>query len=164
MSKTFWDDLKSGRFASMVKESSRGQLLTNSQEVYNILKPLFVENDIEILYCIFLDSKNRIISIEKLFTGSIASTAIYPREIVKQALSFKSAAVMMCHNHPSGSADPSSEDYSITRKVIIALSSIDVPLHEHLIIGDGYFSMADQGVLKRFKQEYEKFITNRRIL
>jgi len=71
-SQVFWSDLKSGRFASMLKESSKGQTVNNSQEVYYIMKPLFAENDdVEAIYCMFVDAKNHIISIEKMFSGSI---------------------------------------------------------------------------------------------
>ena len=64
--KEFWNDLKSGKFASMVKESARGQQLANPKEVYNTLKPLFAaQDDVEAFYCIFLNAKNKMISIEK---------------------------------------------------------------------------------------------------
>ena len=97
----FWQDLKSGKFVSMVKESSKGQTVSNSREVYNITKPLFSQNpDVESLYCIFLDSKNRIIAIEKMFSGSINSSPVYPREIVKKVLSLGATALVVAHNHP----------------------------------------------------------------
>ena len=78
--KQFWKDLKSGVFVSMVKESAKGETLSNPTEVYNALKPLFAEqDDVECLFGIFLNGKNRIMAIEKLFSGSITSSAIYPR-------------------------------------------------------------------------------------
>ena len=67
----FWEDLKSGSFVSMVKESSRGQRLSNSQEVYNVLKPVFAkEDDVEQVYIIFMDAQNKILAIERIFSGS----------------------------------------------------------------------------------------------
>ena len=153
---TFWEDLKSGRFTSMVKESSTGQSINNSREVYNIMKPLFSEiNDVEKVYCIFLNAKNRIISIEMMFAGTISASTIYTRELIKRIISLKSTAIVLVHNHPSGCAEPSIEDKTITMKVAIALASVDVALHDHIIIGDWYHSMADSGWLngvgKRFK-------------
>jgi len=153
---TFWEDLKSGHFLSMVKESSQGQILSNSQEVYNVMKPLFAENDdVETVYCIFLNAKNRILAIEKMFSGTISSSAIYPRELIKRILALKSSAIVLTHNHPSGFVEPSPEDKAITIRMVIALESIDVTLHDHIIIGDGFHSMADSGFLKgvgrRFK-------------
>ena len=147
---TFWKDLRSGRFASMVKESSRGQRLSNSKEVYNILKPLFSEqDDVEQAYFIFLDSKNQILSIEKLFSGSLNASSIFPREIVKRLIQLKAGAFVMAHNHPSGNVQPSIEDKSITMRVGIATGAIDVSFHDHIIIGDGYYSMADSGWMKK---------------
>ena len=153
----FWEDLKSGRFASMVKESARGQALSNSRELYHVLKPLFAEvDDVETVYGIFLDSKNHILAIEKLFSGSISAASIYPREIVKKAIQHKASGFLIAHNHPSGNTDPSPEDQSITLRIGMATASIDVAFHDHIIIGDGYHSMADTGWL----QEVSKKITD----
>lgn len=144
----FWEDLKSGRFVSMVKESSKGRSLSNSMEVYHILKPVFAaEDDVEKAYFIFMDAKNKILAIENLFSGTITSSVIYTREIVKQLIRHKASAFVMAHNHPSGDINPSSEDKSITIKVGFAAASIDVVFHDHIIIGDGYHSMADSGWL-----------------
>ena len=158
-SKTFWKDLKSGKFLSMVKESSQGQTLSNPQEVYNVMKPLFVENDdVETVYCIFLNTKNRILAIEKMFSGTISSSAIYPRELVKRIIALKSSAIVMTHNHPSGFVEPSPEDKAITVRMAIALASIDVILHDHIIIGDGFYSMADSGWLKSIRSRYDDLL------
>ncbi|MBT6690426.1 DNA repair protein RadC [archaeon] len=157
----FWEDLKSGRFASMIKESSKGNALSNALEVCNIMKPFFARHeDVEKMYCIFLDAKNKIIAIEKMFSGSIRSSAVYPREIVKLVLEKKAAAVILTHNHPSGCETPSSEDFMITARITIALSSIEVALHDHLIIGENFYSFADQGWLAKAKQRYDEFISS----
>jgi len=156
---TFWKDLKSGRFASMVKEASKGQSVSNSQQVYNIMKPLFAENDdVETIYCIFLDAKNKILAIEKMFFGSITASAVYPRELVKRILEIMATGFVMVHNHPSGDTQPSVEDKSITIKVGIAAASIDVSFHDHIIIGDGYHSMADTGWLKKVSSRFSKLL------
>jgi len=156
---TFWKDLKSGRFVSMVKESSQGQTLSNSQEVYNVMKPLFAENDdVETVYCIFLNTKNRILAIEKIFSGTISSSAIYPRELIKRILALKSSAIVLTHNHPSGFVEPSPEDKAITIRLKIALQSIDVTLHDHIIIGDGFHSMTDSGFLKDVSKRFKDLL------
>ena len=157
---TFWKDLKSGHFVSMVKEASQGQTLSNSQQVFNVMKPLFIENDdVETVYCIFLNAKNRILAIEKVFSGSISASAIYPRELIKRILALKSSAIVMVHNHPSGCVEPSAEDKAITIKVAIALISIDATLHDHIIIGDGFHSMADTGFLKTVKSKFNNLLS-----
>ena len=155
----FWEDLKSGRFVSMVKESSKGQSVSSSQEVYNILKPLFAEqDDVEKVYFIFLDAQNKILSIENLFTGTISASTVYPREVVKRLLALKSCGFIMAHNHPSGDINPSIEDKSITIKIAMAAASIDVQLHDHIIIGDGYHSMADTGWLKGVSSRFSNLL------
>ncbi|MBT6340287.1 MAG: DNA repair protein RadC [Desulfobacula sp.] len=158
---TFWEDLKSGHFASMIKESSKGNRLSNALEVCNIMKPFFArQDDIEKIYCIFLDANNKVIGIENMFSGSITTAAVYTREIVKRVLELKATAIILTHNHPSGSTTPSSEDLMITAKIGVALSSIDVVLHDHLIIGENYHSFAEQGWLAKAKQKYNEFMSS----
>ena len=114
----FWNDLTSGRFVTMVKESSKGQSLSNSLQAYHVLKPLFAEeDDVEKVYFIFLDGQNKVLGIESLFSGSIMASYIYPREVVKRLIHLKATAFVMAHNHPSGDITPSSEDRSITNKL-----------------------------------------------
>jgi len=155
----FWEELRSGRFVPMVKESSKGKTLRSSLEAYNVLKPLFaVEDDVEKMFFIFMDQKNRIISIENLFKGTIAGSAIYPREVVKEIIRQKANAFVLAHNHPSGDPSPSMEDKSITLRVMVAASSIDVSLLDHIIIGESYYSMADEGLIKTMKGQFDNFM------
>ena len=154
----FWTDLKSGRFASMVRESSTGQKLNNPEETYNIMKPLFADqDDVESFYVIFLNAKNKILGIEKLFSGSITSSSVYPREIVKRVLALKSSAVILVHNHPSGDTEPSNSDYTITTKIGVVLESISVTIHDHIIVGEGYHSLAESGRLKIIQDKISEF-------
>ena len=147
--KQFWDSLKSGEFASMVKESSKGKCLLASKEVYHVMKPIFAEtDDTERMYCIFLNCRNRVIAIEKMFEGTITQMAVYPRELIKRIIKLKATGVILVHNHPSGNSSPSKEDKTLTMKVGVVMSGIDVLLHDHVIIGDGYYSMADSGDIK----------------
>jgi len=158
--KSFWQDLKSGKFTSMIKESSKGNAVSNSQEVFNILKPFFAsQNDVEKMYCIFMDAKNKIIKIEQLFSGTISTSAVYPREIIKRVLELKATAIILSHNHPSGDTTPSSSDFGITARVQTALTSIDVALHDHLIVGKDFYSFAEHGILEKTKQKYQDFIS-----
>ena len=95
----------------MVREETRGRTLKDPEEVFNISKPLFARNDdVEKLYCLFLDTRNHILGMEKLFAGTLTNAAVYPREIVKRVLDLKAGAVIMVHNHNSGDTDPSRED------------------------------------------------------
>lgn len=158
----FWQDLRSGVFVSMVKETAKGEILNNPQEVYNTLKPLFAEqDDVECLFGIFMNGKNRILAIEKLFNGSIGSSAVYPREIVKMMLKHKAVGMIMAHNHPSGDPTPSNEDRKITQKVFAALRSIEATLHDHIIVGDSFYSFTDAGILETISDHYQKWQDSR---
>jgi DNA repair protein RadC len=75
------------------------------------------EDDVEKVYVVFLDAQNRILAIEKIFSGSLTAATIYPREIVKRLLRLKASAFLMAHNHPSGDTKPSAEDLSMTVKL-----------------------------------------------
>jgi len=160
LEKSFWNDLKSGKFTSMIKESSKGNAVSNAQEGFNIMKPFYTsQDDVEKMYCIFMDAKNKVIKIEKLFSGTITTSAVYPREIVKRILELKSTAIILSHNHPSGNITPSSSDFAVTARIQAALTSIDVALHDHIIIGKDFYSFAEHGFLEKTKQKYQDFIS-----
>jgi len=102
----------------------------------------------EVFCCIYLDNRHRVILFEELFRGTIDGTSVYPREVVKQALTLNAAAIILAHNHPSGVAEPSQADERITRRVKSALELVDIRLLDHLVIGDGTStSLAGRGLL-----------------
>jgi len=102
----------------------------------------------EMFCCLFLDNRHRILSFEEMFRGTIDGTSVYPREVVKTALSVNAAAVILAHNHPSGVAEPSQADERITRRMKSALELVDIRLLDHLIIGNGTStSLASRGLL-----------------
>jgi DNA repair protein RadC len=98
--------------------------------------------------CLYLDNRHRILRFDQLFRGTIDGTSVYPREVVKEALSINAAAVIVAHNHPSGVAEPSQADERITRRLKSALELVDIRLLDHLIIGNGETtSLASRGML-----------------
>lgn len=100
----------------------------------------------EVFVCIFLDNQHKVIEIEELFRGTIDGASIYPREVVKQALHFNAAAMIVAHNHPSGIAEPSAADVSITIRLKEALALVDTRLLDHFVIGAGEItSLAQSG-------------------
>jgi DNA repair protein RadC len=102
----------------------------------------------EVFACLFLDNKNRVIQYEELFYGTIDSSAVHPRQVVKRALYHNAAAAIVAHNHPSGVAEPSRADELITLRLKEALALIDVRLLDHIVIGDGQtVSLAERGLL-----------------
>lgn len=102
----------------------------------------------EVFCCLYLDNRHRLIHFEQLFRGTIDGASVFPREIVKQALQWNSAAVIVAHNHPSGVAEPSQADELITQRIKHALALVDIRLLDHIIVGDGAsVSLAERGVL-----------------
>ncbi len=100
----------------------------------------------EVFACLFLDTKHHIIAYEELFQGSLDSAEVHPRTIVERTLYHNAAALILSHNHPSGNPTPSDSDIKITRKIMGALSFIDVRVLDHFIIGDGEMvSLAERG-------------------
>jgi DNA repair protein RadC len=112
------------------------------------------------MYGIFLNSKNRMVGIEKLFSGSITGASVYPREIVKRMITLKANALILAHNHPSGCTLPSPEDQHITFRVAMALSVLDACLHDHIIIGDDFYSMADAGFMKTINAKVKQILSS----
>ncbi len=102
----------------------------------------------EVFACLFLDNRHQIISFDKMFNGTIDGASVYPREVVKQALSRNAAAVIFAHNHPSGVAEPSHADKNITQRLTDALKLVDIRVLDHFIIGDNTaVSFAELGLL-----------------
>jgi DNA repair protein RadC len=102
----------------------------------------------EVFCCLYLDNRHRVLRFEEMFRGTIDGTSVYPREVVKEALSVNAAAVILAHNHPSGVAEPSNADERITRRLQSALALVDIRLLDHLIIGHGAAtSLASRGLL-----------------
>ncbi len=97
---------------------------------------------------LFLDSKNQLITDEQSQEGTIDHAPVYAREIVKRALELHASAIIMVHNHPAGDPEPSKEDITVTKTVQKALATVDIQLHDHLIIGrDGHKSLKSSGII-----------------
>lgn len=127
---------------------TRGDALVNVQTTKQYLQQQLRAYPYEVFACLFLDNKHRMIKFEELFRGTLDGATIYPREVVKQALSHNAAAVIFAHNHPSGLAQPSEADYQITQRLKTALELIDIRVLDHIVIGDGEsVSFAELGKL-----------------
>ena len=131
--------------------------VSNSKELFDYLYHSMRDKNRECFKVLFLDAKNRVISTETLFEGTLTASSVYPREVVAAALSHHAAALIFAHNHPSGEPQPSPEDIAITRQLVFACRVIGITVHEHLVIGDNtYFSFADQGYIARMNREFER--------
>ena len=97
---------------------------------------------IEQFRVLFLNKKNSLIADEIMATGTIDQTPVYPREIIKRILAHEAAAIILVHNHPSGSAKPSSSDIELTAQIVNACKAVNVSVHDHVIIGKSeYYSL-----------------------
>jgi DNA repair protein RadC len=102
----------------------------------------------EVFAGLFLDAQNRLIAMEELFRGTLTQTSVYPREVVLQALHHHAAAVVLAHNHPSGTVQPSRADEALTQTLKAALALVDVRVLDHVIVAPGHaLSMAERGLL-----------------
>lgn len=102
----------------------------------------------EVFAVLFLDNQNRMLAMEELFRGTLSQTSVYPREVVMRALHHQAAAVVLSHNHPSGSVQPSRADEHLTKTLKASLALVDVRVLDHIIVGQGQaLSMAEQGLM-----------------
>lgn len=102
----------------------------------------------EVFYCLFLNAKNRLISAQEMFRGTLTQTSVYPREIVKAALALNASVVIVSHNHPSGDTLPSYADENLTEMLKEALKLVDVCVLDHIIVsGNKSRSMAEMGLI-----------------
>ena len=102
----------------------------------------------EVFAVLFLDNQNRMLAMEELFRGTLSQTSVYPREVVMRALHHQAAAVVLSHNHPSGSVQPSRADEHLTQTLKASLALVDVRVLDHIIVSQGQtLSMAEQGLM-----------------
>ena len=135
--------------ARALKEDMKsGDALSSPAAVRSYLSLLLKDKPHEEFWAVFLDAQNRAIQAEMLFRGTLTQTSVYPREVVKRALSHNAAAVILAHNHPSGVAEPSQSDRLLTDALKQALALIDVRVLDHFIVaGAGCLSFAEHGML-----------------
>jgi DNA repair protein RadC len=102
----------------------------------------------EVFAVLFLDAQNRLIAMEELFRGTLTQTSVYPREVVGRALQLQAASVVLAHNHPSGTVQPSRADEALTHTLKGALALVDVRVLDHVIVAPGgALSMAEKGLI-----------------
>jgi len=132
-------------------------VVQNQKDLLEYLNQAIGHKTKEVFAGIFLDAKNRVLTSKILFTGTLTTSSVYPREVIISALQHNAAAMIVAHNHPSGDATPSKTDMEITKKLFFALKYVGIILHEHMIISrEGYFSFAAQGMISQFNKEFEE--------
>ena len=133
---------------SLAEEMRRGDAICSPQAVRDFLRITLARREHEVFMALFLDAQHRVIASEELFRGTLTQTSVYPREVVKSALTHNAAAVILAHNHPSGLAEVSTADQLLTQALTQALALIDVRVLDHFIVaGNGGVSFAERGLL-----------------
>lgn len=129
--------------------AKRQALTVNApKDAEDYLRLRFGAEEREMFSVLFLDTRHTMIECEVMSIGSLAQASVYPREIVKAAMRYNAAAVVLSHNHPSGVTEPSSADMAITRKIQDALALVDVRVLDHIVVSAlGATSFATAGLL-----------------
>ncbi len=137
-----------------LKERLTGKrYLHSSQDVIDYLLHSLRGLKKEVLSVIFLDASHAIIDSVIAAEGTLTVNTIYPREIIKKALDFHAAALIIAHNHPSGSLQPSGPDIKLTRSLFMLCGAMQIELLDHVIIGEGSFSFADNGLMADIRKD-----------
>ena len=133
---------------ALEEQLEAGCQLNSPQSVKQYLRLIFNNQAHESFLVLFLDVKNRLIATREMFRGTLTHTSVYPREVVKEALTHNAASVMLAHNHPSGTPEPSESDLLLTRALSLALALVDVRILDHFVIaGHQVHSFAEHGQL-----------------
>ncbi|NIC40476.1 DNA repair protein RadC [Aquabacterium sp. A08] len=131
---------------ALAQELQQKPLFDSPQAVGDYLQLHLGHKPHEVFAVLFLDSQHRLLALEELFRGTLAQTSVYPREVVLRALHHHAAAVVLAHNHPSGVAEPSRADETLTQTLKAALALVDVRVLDHFIVtAHGCRSMAEMG-------------------
>jgi len=123
----------------------------SSRAVFDYLSHSLRDQRKELFKVLFLDAKNRVIEEKTLFEGTVNSSAVYPREVIEDALRTRATGLIFVHNHPSGDPEPSSCDREITRDLVFAAGLLQIKVLDHIVIGNNrYFSFADHGLIEEY--------------
>jgi DNA repair protein RadC len=124
----------------------------SSKEVFDYLYHSLRDSRTEKFKVLFLDAKNYILEEKTVFEGTVDSSAVYPREVIKAAIRYEASSLIFVHNHPSGDPDPSESDREITKELIFAANIMQIKVLDHIIIGNNcFFSFADQGLIDDYE-------------
>ena len=133
---------------ALAQQLREREVFDSPQAVKHFLQLHLAAKGHEVFALLFLDSQNRLIAMEELFRGTLTQTSVYPREVVLRALHHQAAAVVLAHNHPSGSVQPSRADEALTQTLKTTLALVDVRVLDHVIVAPGQaLSMAEQGLV-----------------
>ena len=121
----------------MQQNLQRGEVLSSDGAATALIQATLQDQKVEVFVCLSLDNQLRLIALDEIARGTITDIALKPRAVVEKALARKATGVIVAHNHPSGADQPSQSDIHFTRKLKQALATVDIALHDHILICDG---------------------------
>lgn len=131
-----------------LEEGLQLEKITSSRSVFDVMQPILGEIPHEEFWILYLNNSNKVLQKKQLSKGGITGTLVDVRLVLKNALEVGATALILCHNHPSGTLKPSQSDKDITQKLKLAAQSLDIKVLDHLIITEkAYFSFADEAIL-----------------
>ncbi len=131
----------------VLEQFKSGFTVSSPASAESYVQTLLLDREHEIFAVLFLDNRHQVIDYVEMFRGTVDGTSVYPREVVKEALTRNAAAVLLVHNHPSGVSEPSQADERITRRLKAALELVDIRVIDHLIVGKTVTSLAARGMI-----------------
>lgn len=135
-----------GRRLGAARDPGR-PVVASPADVHALLGARLAHLDREHFVVCLLDTKNRVIGSPIISIGTLSSSLVHPREVFKPAIKASAASVILAHNHPSGDVRPSREDRDVTKRLVEAGKTIGIEALDHVIVGDGFFSMKEHGIL-----------------
>jgi DNA repair protein RadC len=135
-----------GRRIGQVRNPGR-PVVSSPADVERLLRGRIANLDRENFVVLLLNTKNEVIETSTVSVGTLGASLVHPREVFKPAVRASAASVILAHNHPSGKVEPSREDREVTRRLGEAAGILGIEVLDHVIVGDGYFSMKEHGML-----------------
>ena len=135
-----------GRRIGQVRNPGR-PVISSPADVERLLRGRIANLDRENFVVVLLNTKNEVIETSTVSIGTLGASLVHPREVFKLAVRASAASVILAHNHPSGKVEPSQEDREVTRRLGEAADILGIEVLDHVIVGDGYFSMKEHGML-----------------
>lgn len=130
-------------------EPLRKAKVSSSRSAFEILLPYVNDLQHEEFWILMMDRGNRVLGVENVSKGGVTGTVADPKMIFRPALQHLACGIILCHNHPSGNLQPSQDDIDITRKLRLAGNALEIPVLDHIIVGESdYYSFADNGMLR----------------
>ncbi len=122
--------------------------VNNSTTIFKLMQPVFSGLEHEEFWCVYLNNANTVVGKQQLSKGGLTATMVDVRLLYKRALELLAVGIIVCHNHPSGTLQPSTSDRELTQKISAAGAILDIKLLDHVILAENaYFSFADDGIL-----------------